>query len=109
MSNIQNAPTNNFIDFIEDNNIFITIIATLLSSNINKMANSLVQNIVMPILDFDLNNDGKPDKKKLENIVISFKGINIRIGRFLVSLFEFCFMVYVLYIITKFFKKTKFR
>ena len=93
-----------FKDFLSDNNILVTIIATILSSNITMLTTSLMDNIIMPIINIDLNNDGTPDRENLENWIVNFKGAEIKVGQFILTSIEFIFILIVIYLINKFSK-----
>ena len=94
-----------FKDFLLDNNIIITIIATVLSSNITMITKSLMDNIIMPLYNIDLNNDGISDRTNLENFIITYYGTEFKIGKFILTLIEFFIILFILYIINKFSKK----
>jgi len=93
-----------FKDFLSDNNILVTIIATILSSNITMLTKSLMDNIIMPIINIDMNNDGTPDRENLENWVVKVKGVEFKVGQFILTSIEFLFILIIIYLINKFSK-----
>ncbi|ADO67327.1 hypothetical protein crov294 [Cafeteria roenbergensis virus] len=90
-----------FKDFLKDNDIIVTIIATIVSSNISMLSKSFMKNLVMPIINIDLNNDGIPDRQNLDNWVIHMKGVDLKIGQFLLTFIEFFLILIIIYLINK--------
>lgn len=94
-----------FKNFLVDNDIIVTIIATILSSNVTTLTKSLMDNLIIPLINIDLNNDGKPDRENLESWVVDFRGAKIKIGKFLLTFIEFFFIMILIFFINKLSKK----
>ena len=90
---------NDFKDFLSSNDILVTIIATILSSHISSVSDSLMKNIIMPLVNIDLNGDGKPDRDNLEDITFHFCGVELKIGKFLLTLLEFLIILMIIFAI----------
>lgn len=90
-----------FKDFLADNNILVTIIATLLSTNITTISKSLMNNIIIPLINIDLNNDGVPDRQNLQQLVININGAKIKIGEFILTIIEFFLILIIIFTINK--------
>lgn len=94
-----------FKDFLIDNDIIVTIIATILSSNVTTLTKSLMDNLILPLVNIDLNNDGIPDRQNLEDWVVDFKGAKIKIGKFMLTFIEFFLIMIIIFFINKLSKK----
>lgn len=94
-----------FIKFLKDNNILAVAIAAVLSERINDVTESFVNNLLMPIINRDGDGDGERDIKKLENKSIKFKGIDMKIGKFIISMIKFIFVTYIIFLVSSSFKK----
>lgn len=95
----------NIMKFLVDNKILITIIGTVLSTEVANLSKSLVDNIIMPLINIDLNRDGKPDRQNLDEWEIEIKGTKIKIGSFLLTLIEFGFIVLIIFLVNKYSRK----
>ena len=89
---------NEFFSFLKNNNILSTIIATVMSTFITQLVTSFADDIIMPIIYRDGDNDGKADINKLENTVMKVNGINIKIGKFTVVLIKVTLIFVVLFL-----------
>ena len=94
-----------FTKFLKDNDVVTIAIATLLSSRISELADSVSDNILIPFLSVDLDSDGIQDRKELENINFNLLGVNIRIGRVIVSIIKFVLITYLTFILIMLTKK----
>jgi len=89
-----------FINFLKENNIVSVAIASVLSDRINEITNSFVNNMIMPIFDYDIDNDGKRDIKSLENKYVKIYGIKINFGNFVISILKFIIVTYLIFLIS---------
>ena len=89
--------TNNFINFIEENNIISTVISTTLGFKTKEMVESLINDLIIPIINIDLNNDGKSEIKNLESFKITFLGITLNFGKFITNLIKYILVIYIVY------------
>lgn len=88
-----------FFDFLIDKNVWKTIIATLVSEYVLGLTDSLTENIILPIINKDTNNDGKKDLHYLENLKIQLFNINLGVGKLFISLIRFFVMMFLIYIV----------
>lgn len=94
-----------FINFINNNNIIETIISTILSFKTQEIVDSIIEYLLMPFVNRDADNDGEADINKIEKIEINFKGVSIKLGKFLVVLIKYFFIIYIVFLFQKYFKK----
>ena len=59
--------SNDFYIFIKDNQIIATAIATIFSRLIADVSYSFIDNILLPIINIDLDNDGKAEINSFKN------------------------------------------
>lgn len=93
---------NDFYIFIKDNHIITTAIATIFSRIITDVSYSFIENILLPIINIDLDDDGKADINSLKNKKISFSGVTLNIGPFIIEIIKFLCILYILYHLSKF-------
>jgi large-conductance mechanosensitive channel len=108
MENNKNIDTSGFVNFISNNNLLATVLVTILSTNIIEIAQSFMENMIIPILNIDLNGDGIKDKQHIENYKIKLFGSEFKLGKFLISILKFALMTYIVYIISIIIEKRKF-
>jgi|TARA_B100000524_G_scaffold348370_1_gene252690 large-conductance mechanosensitive channel len=94
---------NEFILFLKNNSILTTIIATVMSTQINDLTNSIADDLILPVIYRDGDNDGKADIKKLENYKLILYGTKLKVGKFCVVLIKVTVIFLVLFFIKKFF------
>ena len=90
-----------FSDFLSSNNIGTTILATVISSYITELGISFSDNLILPIIDQDLDGDGKPDIGKLKNLKLKIRGCTLKIGEFLITLTKVSLMFVIIFLIQK--------
>ena len=93
---------NEFKDFILESNLGATILATIISTYITELGMSFSDNLILPIIDQDLDGDGKPDSFKLKKLKLKINGCTLKIGEFILTLFKVFLMFIVIFIIQKF-------
>ena len=89
---------NDFFSFLKNNNILSTIIATVMSTFITQLVTSFADDIIMPIIYRDGDNDGKADIKSLENTVMKVNGISLKVGKFLIVLIKVTLIFIILFL-----------
>ena len=94
-----------FIKFLKENNVFSIAIASILSERINDLVNSLVNHLLIPIINRDKDNDGVRDIKSLEDKVIEINGMKFSIGQLMISLVKFVVITYLVFIVSKVFRR----
>ena len=92
---------NEFKDFILESNLGATILATIISTYITELGMSFSDNLILPIIDQDLDGDGKPDSFKLKKLKLKINGCTLKIGEFILTLFKVFLMFIVIFIIQK--------
>jgi large-conductance mechanosensitive channel len=93
---------NDFYIFIKDNQIITTAIATIFSRLITDVSYSFIENILLPIINIDLDDDGKADIDSFKNKKIKISGVTLKIGPFLIEILKFISILYILYQLSKF-------
>ena len=83
-----------FSSFLTDNNIVSIAIATVISKYITIMAMAIVDNILLPIINRDADNDGVKDIKKYQEYIFRLFGINFEIGAFIIVSIKFIFIIF---------------
>ena len=92
---------NEFIKFLKENDILTAVIAALISSHISDLSNSLIENILLPIISSDSDGDGKPDINKLKKYKLKLGNITLYLGKFFVSFIKFTFILFFIYLLSK--------
>ena len=90
-----------FKQFLSSNNIGTTIVATVISSYITELGISFSDNIILPIIDQDLDGDGKPDIGKLKNLSFKIGNCKLKIGQFLITSIKVSLMFIIIFLIQK--------
>jgi len=90
--------TSDFVKFVTNKRVIQMGIAFILSIQINQLANSFVENIVMPLVDIILTENRK---EKLRQMKIVIFGVSIEVGRFIEGIIKFIVIVIIIFIIVK--------
>ena len=98
MSNID------FINFINQNNIIESIVSTIIGFKTQELVESIIDNLILPIINRDADGDGESDINTLKKIKFKFSGITISIGSFILSLIKYILIIFLVYIFQKVFK-----
>ena len=94
-----------FIKFLEKNNIAATAIAAVLSDRVNEVTNVFFDELILPIINRDANNDGVRDIKKFEEKEIVLFGAKFKLGKLILSVFKFLVVTYIIFILSKLLKR----
>tara|TARA_B100001248_G_scaffold259455_1_gene245519 strand:- start:147 stop:464 length:318 start_codon:yes stop_codon:yes gene_type:complete len=97
--------TTGFKKFLVENNIIVTVIATIVSSCVTELSESLVNDLILPILNRDSDGDGEADLKNLEEYVIFTNGIKFKLGKFILVIIKFIIILFIVYQFSKLAKK----
>jgi large conductance mechanosensitive channel len=89
----------NFINFINKKNVLDIALAFIISTNINSITNSFIDNIILPILNRIFSNETNNISLKDKKVLIF--GINFEIGGFLSAVLKFILLLYVMYTLFK--------
>ena len=100
--NIKKNIFQEFIQFLKNNNILATIIATVMSTYITQLTTSFTDDIIMPIIYRDSNNDGKVDIKKIEDYEFKMSGIKFKIGKFSIVLLKVLIVFVGIFLLKKY-------
>ena len=95
----KNKQVNDFKQFIMKYSFISSILMWTLSDRAQNLIRLGIDAFVDPIFAIDLNNDGEPDIDRIKRLQLSFCGIHIRYGEFLVELIKsiiVCFGMYKL-------------
>lgn len=95
------------INFFNQNNIFPTIIATVMSTYVTELTTSFTDNIILPIINRDADNDGVADIKTLEKFELKILKINFKIGKFFVVIIKVLLIFLILFALDYSFKSEK--
>jgi large-conductance mechanosensitive channel len=88
-----------FTNVIMKNSVMLGITIAVLGTFVNQLVVSFINDIIMPIIDRDGNNDNKPDINKIADYTIKTGGITFRIGAFILALIRFVLLLFMLFII----------
>lgn len=90
-----------FEEFLSKNNVGATILATVMSTYITELGVSFSDNLILPIIDQDLDGDGKPDIGKLKNIVFNIGRCKLKVGQFLITFTKVILMFVIIFMIQR--------
>jgi large-conductance mechanosensitive channel len=96
-----------FTEFIDENNILVSIVGTILSISIIDFAKSIIDNLLIPI--FDDNDDEKDDEKDNEktSFIISGKKCKHKYKLCVLDFIRFFAIITLLYCLTKILPKRR--
>jgi large-conductance mechanosensitive channel len=89
-----------FINFLVENKIHGLIIGNILANGAFELTNSILNNIFVPLINVDMNYDGKSDIETISNKSIKIFNSKIRYGRVIISVIKIILVSYILFIIT---------
>lgn len=98
----ESGELNGFIEFLDKNNVFTLIVASVLASRVSEMSDKLVSNVLMPIIERDGDGDGESDIARIEGLETRMLGCRFRYGLVLIAMFKLLFVAYVVYKCTSF-------
>jgi len=90
-----------FIGFLNNNNVATIIIASIIAERISELSRALIEYIVMPIINIDINGDNKKDIGAVEGLYISLFGIKLEIGKFIIVLLKFAIITYITFLLAR--------
>jgi large-conductance mechanosensitive channel len=86
-------------DIIMKNSVMFGITIAVLSSFVNQLVFSFINDIIMPVIDRDGNNDNQPDINKIADYKVKTGGITFKVGAFILSLIRFILLLFILFIL----------
>ena len=93
-----------FKDILVERQVFIFIVGYLISGEIRKLTASIIDNLIEPLFDMDINQDEKHHsffKKEYRT-----KGMTFKFGSVLKSILNFIIVVFISMFIAHLFQKT---
>ena len=96
-----------FVKFLSDNNVFTIVIASILSEKLSEFITSVIDNLVLPVINRDADGDGKSDIKIVEDYELVISGMKLKPGKVLMSLIRCIIITYLMFIIIKVSEKNK--
>jgi len=93
------------LEKLSKNEILSSVLIAIIAGNINKMSDSLTENIIIPIIDIDIDGDGETDGRRLINYELKIGGLNFKIGKFITSVVEFIIILYLVNLLSDFVDK----
>jgi large-conductance mechanosensitive channel len=94
-------------DFVIKNSVLLGITVVVIATFVNELVISFINDIILPVIERDGNNDNEPDINRLKHIIYKTNGITFKIGSFLISLIKFCILMVILFFISIFILKLK--
>tara|TARA_B110000208_G_C11757224_1_gene425601 strand:+ start:1360 stop:1662 length:303 start_codon:yes stop_codon:yes gene_type:complete len=88
---------NNFKLFLKKNNLVQTLISYVIATKVGEVFNSLIDDIIMPIINRDGDNDGIADSDKFKNLKLKILSIDFKIGNFIFIFLKFIFLIFITY------------
>ena len=79
----------NLLDSSSKNDLLTAIMVSLISSRISEFSEIFTENIILPLVNFDIDGDGTKDGRKLIDYQINLNGIKINLGRMIISIIQF--------------------
>jgi len=102
---MDNLDSSGFLKFLSENNVIVTVIATIISSRVSELSECIIDDLFLPILNRDADGDGKADIDDLMKYEYKISGIKFKIGKFIIVLIKFLLILYLTYLISKIIKK----
>lgn len=82
------------------NSVLFGISIAVISTFVNQLVLSFMNDIIIPIIDRDGNNYQKPDIDKIGNYTIKTNGITFKVGAFIVALIRFVILIFIIFILS---------
>ncbi len=82
------------------NSVLFGISIAVISTFVNQLVLSFMNDIILPIIDRDGNDDQQPDINKIVDYTIKTNGITFKIGAFIVALIRFVILIFIIFILS---------
>jgi large-conductance mechanosensitive channel len=89
-----------FTKILMKNTIMLGITIAVIASFVNQLVFSFINDIIMPVIDRDGNNDNIPDINKISNYTVKTNGITFKMGAFIVALIRFILLLFIIFILS---------
>lgn len=83
--------------FIKNNNVLYTICAASLSTQVVGVADTLVNNVIVPVMDMNV----IKEEDKTEHMTVRLGNLTINHGKIIIMILRIIIIVFILYIIYK--------
>ncbi len=90
---------NDIKNMITTNTALLGITIAVMAAFINQLVFSFINDIIIPIIDRDGDNDNEPDINKLSNYKLKVNGITFKTGAFLLALIRFILVLFFIFIV----------
>jgi len=91
-----------FRKFLVDNKVKENIVTTVLSFKAQDLIESIITNIILPIIERDADGDGKADIKEFEDYKYNVWGITFKFGSFFIALIRYIIIILLIYFFHKY-------
>ena len=102
---MRNSEKDIFVNFIVKKAVVASAISFLIAGQTQKLASLVVDTLVEPLFSIDLDSDGNPDLKQMENFVVKLFGLKFPLGKLISQLVKFCVFILFIYIALSIFMK----
>lgn len=85
------------ITILKELNVLTIICASILGERISELLSSTVDDIILPIINRDANNDGIADIVKLEDKILQIYNVKLKIGKIVVITIKIIIMLCIIY------------
>jgi large-conductance mechanosensitive channel len=86
-----------FTDFLLKYNIVTIVFASAISERVSEIVSDAVDCLILPIVNRDADGDGINDIVKIEDKILKVYGINIKIGKMVVTFVKFIIILFIIY------------
>ena len=87
--------TDPFRHFLIKNNVFVTVIGMLLAVEVRNIAVSFTKNLINPIYDIDIGNNGKKNLSPIFDSDFQILGMTFKLGQVLKDSIHFIIMIVI--------------
>lgn len=94
-----------FIYFIKENSMIKIAISIVISKYVYALTYSLLDNLILPIFNIDINNNKKKDINLIKDLELNFFNSKIKIGEALYSIIQFVIIIYIIFFVNQIFNK----
>ncbi len=94
-------------DMIMRNTVLLGITIAVLAAFVNQLVISFINDIILPIIDRDGDDNNEPDINKIANYKVKVNGITFKIGAFILALIRFVLVLFFIFIVCYILLKTK--
>lgn len=87
--------------FVEQNRLYTLIIGSIFTQFLTELFSSFTNDILMPLLNRDFNNNKQGDINELKRKKVNIYGFTFNYGSFLVAVFRFVIVLFILLVINR--------